>query len=248
MSGLPQEETVRPSVPTGALRPRRIDTGRDVLERHFLFRHLEADARGRIVSYARVRHVAAGETIFLKGSAGTSMMAVVAGQVRISVFSPQGKEIVLNVINPGEVFGEIAVLDGKERSADAVALTKCELLVLERRDLVAFLETNAKACITLLETLCQRVRQTSEQVEDMVFLPLPGRIAKVLLRLTRSDGDRVRMSQRELGVSVGGTRESMNKYLGDLRRRQIIALEEGGIRVCDRAALQAALEEVSGRD
>ena len=226
----------------------RVDAGRDLLERHPLFRHLDPAARRRIVSFARARRVAAGETIFLKGSAGTSMMAVLAGQVRISALSPQGKEIVLNVINPGEVFGEIALLDGKERTADAVAVSDAELLVLERRDVVGFLEAHPKACITLLETLCQRVRQTTEQVEDMVFLPLPGRIAKVLLRLTKRDGDRVRMSQRELGVAVGGTRESMNKYLGDLRRRRIIALNDGHIRVCDRAALEVALEEILERD
>jgi len=245
---LPQEEaSLNPTRPATA-RPDRLDAGRDLLERHFLFRHLDPDVRRRIVSYARVRKVAAGEVILLKGSAGTSMMAVLSGQVRISAPSPQGKEIVLNVINPGDVFGEVAVLDGKERSADATALTKCELLVLERRDVVAFLETNPKICIKLLELLCQRVRQTTEQVEDMVFLPLPGRIAKMLLRLTQGDGDRVKMSQRELGVSVGGTRESMNKHLGELRRRKIIALEEGVIRVCDRAALEAALEEVLARD
>ncbi|HUA56823.1 MAG TPA: Crp/Fnr family transcriptional regulator [Candidatus Sulfotelmatobacter sp.] len=207
-----------------------------------LLRHLEPAARRRIVGFARTRRYAAGETIFLKGSAGTGMMAVLRGRVRISAPSRQGKEIVLNVIEPGEVFGEIALLDGGDRSADATALTDCELLVLERRDVMAFLETNPKACLKLLETLCQKLRRTTEQVEDILFLELPHRMAKVLVRLTRKDGDRVTLSQRELANLVGGTRESMNKYLGAWKRERYIVVEDGAIRVLDRGALEVVAE------
>ncbi|MBI3515603.1 MAG: Crp/Fnr family transcriptional regulator [Proteobacteria bacterium] len=216
--------------------------GRASLEQHFLLRHLEPAARKRIVGYARNKHYAAGETIFLKGSAGTGMMAVLRGEVRISAPSRQGKEIVLNVIHPGEVFGEIALLDGRERTADATALTECELLVLERRDVLGFLETNPKACLKLLETLCERLRRTTEQVEDVVFLQLPNRMAKALLRLTKRDGDHVKLSQRELANLVGGTRESMNKYLGEWKRDEVITIEDGSITVHDRAALELIAE------
>jgi CRP-like cAMP-binding protein len=216
--------------------------GRASLEQHFLLRHLEPEARKRIVGYARTKRYAAGETIFLKGSAGTGMMAVLRGEVRISAPSRQGKEIVLNVIHSGEVFGEIALLDGRERTADATALTECELLVLERRDVMGFLETNPKACLKLLEVLCEKLRRTTEQVEDVVFLQLPNRMAKALLRLTQRDGDRVRLSQRELANLVGGTRESMNKYLGEWKRDEVIAIEDGTITVHDRAALAEIAE------
>jgi CRP-like cAMP-binding protein len=216
--------------------------GRDSMAQHSLLRHLEPAARRRIVGFARARRFAAGETIFLKGSAATGMMAVLSGRVRISAPSRQGKEIVLNVIEPGEVFGEIALLDGGDRTADATALSTCELLVLERRDVMGFLETNPKACLKLLETLCQRLRRTSEQVEDVVFLELPQRMAKVLIRLTRKDGDRLTLSQRELANLVGGTRESMNKYLGAWKRERYIAIEDGAIRVLDRGALEVVAE------
>jgi CRP/FNR family cyclic AMP-dependent transcriptional regulator len=207
-----------------------------------LLRYLEPAARRRIVGFARTRRFAAGETIFLKGSPGAGMMAVLSGRVRISAPSRQGKEIVLNVIEVGEVFGEIAMLDGGERSADATALSECELLVLERRDVIGFLETNPKACLKLLETLCQRLRRTTEQVEDILFLELPHRMAKALVRLTRKDGDRVTLSQRELANLVGGTRESMNKYLGTWKRERFIAVEGGAIRVLDRSALEVVAE------
>jgi CRP/FNR family cyclic AMP-dependent transcriptional regulator len=223
-------------------RTETVAAGRHSLAQHFLLRELEPATRQRIVGYARTRRYKAGETIFLKGSTGTGMMAVLRGQVRISAPSRQGKEIVLNVINPGEVFGEIALLDGGERTADATALSDCELLVLERRDVLGFLETNPKACLKLLETLSQRLRRTTEQVEDIAFLQLPSRMAKVLVRLTQADGDEVKLSQRELANLVGGTRESMNKYLGEWKRDEFVAIEDGAIRVLDRGALEVIAE------
>jgi CRP-like cAMP-binding protein len=219
-----------------------VAAGRQALEQHFLLRHLEADARRRIVGCAHKRRYAAGETVFVKGSAGTGMLTVLSGQVRISALSRQGKEIVLNVIQPGEVFGEIALLDGKERSADATALTDCELLVLERRDVIAYLEANPKACLKLLELLCQRLRRTTEQVEDYLFLQLPHRLAKTLVRLTRHDHDTVRLSQRELANLVGGTRESTNKHLNEWKRDGFIAIEDSAVTVLDRGALEIVAE------
>ncbi len=219
-----------------------VATSRASFEQHFLFRPLEPDARRRIVGYARTKRYAAGETIFLKGSAGTGMMAVLSGEVRISAPSRQGKEIVLNVILPGEVFGEMALLTGRERTADATALTDCELLVLERREVLGFLETNPKTCLKLLEILCEKLRRTTEQVEDVVFLQLPNRMAKAVLRLTKRDGDQVKLSQRELANLVGGTRESMNKYLGAWKRDEVVTIEDGVITVHDRAALELIAE------
>src|SRR5205814_5197100 len=99
-----------------------IDHARRLLADCILFRGLVENERDAVVSRARLRHFAAGETIFLMGSPGDSMMAVLSGQVRISVPSPEGREIVLAIFQPGEVFGEIALLDGKERTADARAM------------------------------------------------------------------------------------------------------------------------------
>ena len=101
--------------------------------------------RADLVGRARIRNYPAGETIFLMGSSGDSMMAVLDGTIRISVPSPEGKEIVLAIIQPGEVFGEIALLDGKERTAEATVMTDCTLAVLERRDVLSFLEATRAA-------------------------------------------------------------------------------------------------------
>ena len=185
-----------------------------------------------------------GEVIFRVGSPGDIMMAVVTGTVRIVATSPQGKEIVLGDLKAGEVFGEIALLDGGERSADAVALTKCELLALERRDLMAALQRNPEACLRLLELVCKRLRETDERITEIAFFELPVRLAKVLLRTAgtpaaaaRVANPKVALSQRELGNMIGGTRESVNRCLRDWQRRGIIRLAKGWIILEDVAAL-----------
>lgn len=224
--------------------PRGREDSRRLIEEHFLFRQLRPEDRTRLLSYARPRRVAAGQTVFLKGSPGHGMMAVLEGQVRISAPSRDGKEIVLNTIHPGEVFGEIALLDGRDRTADATALSDCEILVLERRDVLPFLEQNPKVCLQLLEVLCDRLRRTTEQVEDILFLPLPSRLAKALLRLVREPpgATELKVSQRELGAMVGGTRESVNKCLNEWQRKGIIALRALTIVIVDSDALEEIAE------
>src|SRR5579872_61703 len=119
---------------------RPADDARRLLADCFLFQGLGSEERALLVARAHIRRFAAGDTIFLQGAPGSSMMAVLSGQVRISISSPEGKELLLAILRPGEVFGEIALLDGKERSADARAMTACSLAVLERREVLVFLE------------------------------------------------------------------------------------------------------------
>src|SRR5208282_2150035 len=150
---------------------------RKLLERHFLFGRLKATELDSLLTYTRIEHFAAREEIFAKGSPGDRMMAVMRGRVKISSLSSEGREIVLNIISEGEIFGEIALIDGKERTADAVAMTECDLLVLHRRDFLPFLERHADVCLILLGVLCERLRRTSEQLEDISFRHLQSRLA-----------------------------------------------------------------------
>ena len=132
---------------------RSLDDARRLLANCILFRGLVSDERDAIVACARMRHFAPGETIFLMGSPGTSMMAVLDGTVRISVPSPEGREIVLAILQAGEVFGEIALLDGGERTADARALTACDLAMLDRHDVMEFLERRPDAWPRIVKIL-----------------------------------------------------------------------------------------------
>jgi CRP/FNR family transcriptional regulator, cyclic AMP receptor protein len=223
---------------------------RKLLENHVLLGQLAPADLDKLVSYARVVRYRADDNIFLKGSPGSGMMAVISGRVKITAPSPDGKEVILNLINPGEIFGEIALLDGKERTADAVALTDCELLVLERRDFLPFLHARPELCVRLLAILCERLRRTSEQVEEILFLELPGRFARTLLRLTQSHGEKsaggtritLPLSQREFGEMVGISREGINKQLHAWQREGWITLDKGEIVIRNMAALRRAAD------
>ena len=219
---------------------------RQLLRKSALFSRLPDEEIDALLAHAVIEKFRAGALIGAKGDPGSSMMAVLTGQVLISVLSVEGKQVVLNIINEGEVVGEIALLDGKERSADMTASTNCELLVIERRSFLPLLERPALTR-ELLRVLCEKVRRTSEQVEDVLFLDVEARIAKALLRLAHHGntparpGARValRISQRELGNLVGASRESINKQLQVWRRSGIIAIDNGAIVIRNAAALEA---------
>jgi len=219
---------------------------RQIFERHFMLGKLSGDEIDTLLHYARVERYPTGSEVFSKGSPGSSMMAVLRGTLKMSSVSAEGKEVVFNLMNPGDCFGEIALLDGEARSTDAVAMTDCELLVLHRRDFMPILEKRADICLVLLKVLCQRLRQTTEQVEDVLFRHLESRIAKALLHLIESASLHsvqglsvdLHLSQRELGNIAGCSRESVNKTLQAWHRAGYIDLSKGSIVIRDLAAIQ----------
>jgi CRP-like cAMP-binding protein len=219
---------------------------RQIFQRHDLFGMLSANEIDSLISFSRIERFQAGREIFAKGEPGQSLMAVLRGSVKISSPSDDGKEVVITIFNAGDVFGEIAVLDGGERSADATAMTNCDLLVLHRRDFMPILSKRADICLVLLKMLCQRLRQTTEQVEDVVFRHLESRMAKALLHHAERTDRRgpagpsveLHVSQRVLGTIAGGSRESVSKHLQDWRRRGLIDLAKGSIIIRDAQALE----------
>ena len=207
-----------------------------LLRNHPLFCELTPSMLERISTYVKRRSVAKGSTIFEKGDDGVGLIGVVSGSVKISVTSSDGRDIVLNIIRPGEVFGEIALLDGRARTANATAMSDCELIVIERREFIPFLRSEPDVTLKLMEILCSRLRKTSEQVQDVTFLNLSTRLAKTLLRLTANAESskpvrKVTITQREISQIVGRSRESTNKQLRAWAKRGWVRLERGSVTV-----------------
>jgi CRP-like cAMP-binding protein len=202
-----------------------------LLRNHPLFCELTPPILERISAYIKRRSAPRGSTIFEKGDAGVGLIGVVSGSVKISVNSADGRDIVLNIIRPGEVFGEIALLDGRARTANATAMSNCELIVIERREFIPFLRSEPDVTLKLIEILCSRLRKTSEQVQDLTFLNLPARLAKILLRLAATAGPsgKVAITQREISQIIGRSRESTNKRLRAWAKRGWIRLERGNV-------------------
>jgi CRP/FNR family cyclic AMP-dependent transcriptional regulator len=205
----------------------------DFLSAHLIFQALGPDLVKRLSTYAKPRTIRRGTLLFSKGDPGNSLFAIRKGAVRISSPTKQGKSAVLNLIHEGEILGEIALLDGGPRTADATAVTDCELTVIDRRDFLPLVRNHPDVAIKLIELLCSRLRRTSEQVEDVLFMDLPSRLARTLLRLAAgSNGDmsgRLAITQLELSQVIGMSRESTNKQLREWAQRKWIRLDRGGV-------------------
>jgi len=205
----------------------------------------EAD-RKALASAAKRRRFRRGEAIFHKDDPGESLFIVEKGSVRIFLVSPQGSDLTLAVLGAGDFFGDMALLDGKPRSASAAALQQTETVVLDRADFTAVIRSRPHAAMAVLAAVAGRVREANEMAGDLAFLDVGGRLAKKLLELAEAHGVErpggilldVPLTQEELANMVGVTRESVNRHLAMLRRKGVIGGEGRRFVVRDAEALR----------
>ena len=231
---MPQDKTVEARHPSNKLA---------VLRKHPIFCDLDSEAFDQLCRYTKHATLKRGSSIFSKGDPGNSLVAVISGTIKISVSSPDGRSAILNLIGPGEIFGEVAVLDGQARTADATANTNCEIFVIDRREFLPFVRSQPALAMKFIELLCARLRWTSDQVEQVILQDLPGRLASALIRLTEKHkpaqgGSTIAVTQQEISEMVGMTRESINKQLRAWAARNWVRLEHGAIVVLDVESLQ----------
>jgi CRP-like cAMP-binding protein len=177
---------------------------------------------------------------------------VLDGEVSISANSEEGKEIILNTILQGQMFGEIACIDGIERSATATAMGHCTLLAIKRSDFIPFLKTNPEIAIELLKALCLKLRDTSDRVEVVGLLPVPVRLARLLLKASEKIGQETanglllnwKKSQELMGNEIGTSRESVNRLLNQWKKKKILTL--GGQSLSITIQNIDALEDIAG--
>jgi CRP/FNR family transcriptional regulator, cyclic AMP receptor protein len=219
---------------------------RTLLKNTDLFGRLSARHIERLAACIVSKSVARATGIFAKGDPGSSLFAICRGTVKISVPSVDGHDAVFNLISKGDIFGEIALLDGRPRTADAVAITDCVLFVIERRDFLPLMREEPDIALRMIEILCARLRQTTEQAENLMFLPLRGRLAKALLRLSDSDGHgcerKAVVTQKDLGNLIGMSRESTNRQLRIWEEQEWVRLQRGGIVILSPQALERIAE------
>jgi CRP/FNR family cyclic AMP-dependent transcriptional regulator len=224
--------------------PRPIAGGKlAVLRKHPIFCDLDAEAFEQLGRYAKHATLKRGATIYSKGDPGNSLYVVISGTAKMSISSPDGRSAILNLIGPGEIFGEIALLDGRERTADATANTNCEVFIIDRREFIPFVRSQPALAMKFIELLCARLRWTSDQVEQIILQDLPGRLASALIRLTErhkvaQGGRTIAVTQQEISEMVGMSRESINKQLRAWASRNWVRLEHGAIVVLDVDPLQ----------
>lgn len=206
----------------------------DALGRCVLFEGSSTQERAVLASLARRRRYPRGETVFREGDPCTGLYVVEDGRVKVRVTSPEGKERILALLGPGDVLGELAVLDGGPRCADVVAQEECTLIFLDGEEFREFLRGHPEASVRLLRLLARRLRSADLQLHDAAFYDVRGRLARTLLRLASEHGEEVgegilcpRLSQAEVAHLIGATRESVNAWLGRFERMGLLRRREG---------------------
>jgi CRP/FNR family cyclic AMP-dependent transcriptional regulator len=198
-----------------------------------LFSHLPPAAIQQLAGRMTRKSVKRGTVLFAKDDPGSGLIGVIRGSVKISVISGDGREAVLNIINSGEVFGEMALLDGQPRSASATAMTDCELVSIERSAFIGILRADPEVAIKIIEILCARLRRSSERMQDVMHLDGSARLAKVILQLAGTDSEtsarKVKITQREISEMIGLSREMTNKLLRQWQRSRWLRLERGAV-------------------
>lgn len=213
----------------------------DVLRSALLFRELDDEAAAALRASMVEIKLARGEVLFREGDAGDQIYVVVEGKIKLGRTSPDGRENLLAVLGPGQMFGELSLFDPGPRSASASAITDTALLGLAHKDLLPWLTGRPEVARNLLSQLAQRLRRSNDTLADLVFSDVPGRVAKQLLDLSErfgvpsAEGLRVvhDLTQEELAQLVGASRETVNKALADFVSRNWIRLESRSVVLTD---------------
>lgn len=212
------------------------------------FAGLDEGALERVAAGTRTRRFRRGEVIFHAGDPGDALFIIVSGEVKIALPSETGDEAIIASLRPGDVFGELALLDGAARSATASALAVTEAVVLPRDRFRELIATEPAVRDALLASLAAELRRLTVHVEELHFLDMTGRVAARLVRLAEEagpgDGGPIRLrsslTQGELASMVGCTRQSVNKLLGQFADEGFVRLDREGIAITDLPGLVAA--------
>lgn len=218
-----------------------------ILKHNFLFRGLPDETIDKLADLAHRESFAKGQLIFAQGTSGDSLYGIASGRVRIFTADDKGHEIFLNELGPGQTFGEIALLDGLERTASAVAIATTQLVAIPRTSFLSLMERDTGLSLQMMKLLCERLRWISKFIEESTLLTGPARVAARVASLVVAFGTKTKDNRYELQISqadlarfLGISRQVVNHHLGhwsdngcvDLRRGRIIVPDIEQLKNC----------------
>lgn len=219
------------------------------LKRCDLFDRLSEGEAGRLNRRALVRRYGRGDVIYAPADAGLAVLVLARGRVKIHDLTPAGRETILAFIEEGELFGEVAVLDGRPRREFAAAVEPSEVLAIPREDFVALLEARADLTLSVTRLVGLRRERIEARLRNTLFLSSRGRLAHLLLELIESHGDghaiRFPLSHQDLAGLIGVTRETVTLALGRLQADGLIAVQRRRVVVRDLARLRREADRPS---
>ena len=213
----------------------------EVIRKAPLFTALDdADSASLLANMVSVK-IAKGTILFAEGDGGDQLYVIAEGKLKLGTSSGDGRENLLSILGPGEMFGELSLFDPGPRTSTATAVTDAKLLSLGQEKLLPWLAENPKVALQLLARLAQRLRRTNEAVGDLVFSDVPGRVAKALIDLGERFGKKTDeglfvhhdLTQEELAQLVGASRETVNKALADFAGRNWLKLDGRAVLITD---------------
>lgn len=213
----------------------------NVLAQSPLFAALDAQGATALRDSLQERSFTKGEVIFHEGEPGDHLYLILSGKVKLGQGSSDGRESLMAILGPGEMFGELSLFDPGLRTSTAAALTEATMLALGNDQLMPLLDGRSEVAAALLQALARRLRRTNEAMADLVFTDVPGRVAKALMDLGEKFGTltpegllvKHDMTQEELAQLVGASRETVNKALAEFGNRGWIRLESRQVMIMD---------------
>ena len=206
-----------------------------------LFRGLDDGSAASLRGTMSPVKISKGNTLFKEGDEGDRLYVVLEGKLKLGTASGDGRENLLSILGPGEMFGELSLFDPQPRTSTATAVTDARLLALSHNQVIGLITAHPRVALELLERLAQRLRRSNEVLADLVFADVPGRVAKAIIDLgtrfgsQKEDGLHVNhdLTQEELAQLVGASRETVNKALADFASRGWVRLEPRAVVVMD---------------
>jgi CRP/FNR family transcriptional regulator, cyclic AMP receptor protein len=206
-----------------------------------VFAGLDHDLRARVAAAAVRRSYRRGQLLFVEGDQGNSLLVLLTGAVSVFRSAPSGERALLSVVRPPDVLGEVSLLDGSARSLSAEAIEDCSALALSRGAFIELVHASPRMLDAVMRSLGGLIRRLTEQNADHVFLDLPGRVAKTLVRLAGESTApmvTIELNQSQLAEMAGGSRQSVNQAIGSFANRGWLRTEGRRIVVTDLPALR----------
>ncbi|MBL0938048.1 MAG: Crp/Fnr family transcriptional regulator [Gemmatimonadaceae bacterium] len=207
-----------------------------------LFRELDRQALRGFAEVTREQRVAKGALVVTEGDAGDALYVVRSGEVKVALPGDEGREVILGILNVGDHFGELSLIDGRPRSAHVVATQASTLIVLRRADFRRQVEQNPQVAWGLMVELSRRLRQADGTIGSLVLLDVPGRVAKVLLdHATPGEPASLvkQLTHQTMAHMIGASRETVSRAMAEFQEKGLISVQRRVVTITDRAALEA---------
>ena len=213
----------------------------NILRQIPLFSSLKDDELEAIYKLSYIRKCTKDSLILLENEGGDTLFIIISGKVKVTTFSESGKEVIFSILNEGDFFGDMSLMDGKPRSATVISIEDSELRLLRRNDFIKLVEEHPGIALKLLEELTTRLRKADERIESLAILDVTGRVAGILLQLADEHGEKTdngvviksRPTHQELANMVGTTRETVTRVLKQLENKKYINMSGKDLQIFD---------------